>query len=234
MRVGMRARVAVKTGTSSSMTPAHSTATFIPHRTMPNMSMVRVYTKTGDQGATSLFDGTRVDKDDLRVEAYGTVDELNSVLSLARLATAHDDVRDHVRGVQRFLFVLGADLSTPPGEGKAASAVRRTTGDDVTALERLIDTYWAKLTDLDSFVVPGETEAAAHFHVARTVCRRAERCVVHVARTAPVNEEAVRYLNRLSDLLFTWGRHEDEGVTVPDRIGGLRSEGAGESAGHKH
>jgi cob(I)alamin adenosyltransferase len=183
--------------------------------------MVRVYTKSGDQGQTSLFDGSRVDKDDLRVEAYGTVDELNSILSHARLSTPHDDVRGHVREIQRFLFVLGADLATPPGDGKAAGSVRRTSEDEVTSLEHLIDDYWARLSDLDSFVVPGETVPSAHFHVARTVCRRAERQVIHLARSRPVTEAVVHYLNRLSDLLFTWGRFEDEGVAAPDRIRGL-------------
>lgn len=186
--------------------------------------MVRVYTKTGDKGTTSLFDGTRVDKDDLRVAAYGTVDELNSFMTAARTATAHEDVRQAVRDIQRFLFVLGADLATPTGDGKASAAVRRVTEADVAKLEAHIDTYWAKITDLDAFVVPGETQAAGHFHVARTVCRRAERLVVQLGRSEPVNEAVVRYLNRLSDLLFTWGRFEDEGVAPPDAIGGLGSD----------
>lgn len=186
--------------------------------------MVRVYTRTGDKGTTALFDGSRVPKDDLRVETYGTVDELNSQLSLARLATGHDDVRDAVRTIQRFLFVLGSDLATPPaddGDG-APDKVRRVTDDDVATLEDHIDAYWGRITETKSFVVPGETEAAAHFHVARTVCRRAERLAVHLAETAPVGAPVVAYLNRLSDLLFTWGRYEDEGVAEADRIGGLK------------
>lgn len=187
--------------------------------------MVRVYTKTGDKGETSLFDGSRVAKDDLRVEAYGTVDELNSVLSLARIATSHEDVREVVRGIQRFLFVVGADLATPPGDGKAAGAVRRVTEEEVGALEAHIDHYWGLITALDRFVVPGETVAGAHFHVARTVCRRAERLSVHLARQTAVGEPLVRYLNRLSDLLFTLGRFEDEETGQADAIDGLRSSG---------
>ncbi len=186
--------------------------------------MVRIYTRTGDQGETSLFDGTRVPKDDLRVGAYGCVDELNSQLSLARLATRHADVRDAVRDIQRFLFVVGADLATPPGSGKDAQ-VKRVGDADVTGLERLIDKYWARLDPLSTFVVPGETVAAAHFHIARTVCRRAERLVVDLSHRGPVGAPLLQYLNRLSDLLFTLGRHEDLGAAPADPIQGLRRPG---------
>lgn len=184
--------------------------------------MVRVYTKTGDKGETSLFDGSRVRKDDLRVETYGTVDELNSILSLGRLATPHEDVRGLIREIQRFLFVVGADLATPVGDHKASAAVRRVSAEDSSMLEAAIDTYWSKLTEIDRFVVPGETVPAAWFHVARTVCRRAERQAVHLGQRDAVGPDVVRYLNRLSDLLFTLGRYEDEGVTPPDAIGGLK------------
>ncbi|MBW3582440.1 MAG: cob(I)yrinic acid a,c-diamide adenosyltransferase [Euryarchaeota archaeon] len=192
--------------------------------------MARIYTRSGDKGDTSLFSGDRVSKATLRVEAYGTVDELNSVLSHARLASAHDDVRKHVRDIQRFLFILGADLATPPPDPEDVPdapekdlAVRRVSDGEVKQLEEWIDAYWAKLSQLDRFVVPGETEAAAWFHVARTVCRRAERLVVALAEDDKVGEPVLHYLNRLSDLLFTWGRYEDEGVEEADQIAGLRA-----------
>lgn len=189
--------------------------------------MVRVYTRTGDKGETALFDGSRVAKSDLRVDAYGTVDELNSCLSLARLAVRDPQVAAAVREEQRFLFVVGADLATPRDRGgasKAAGAVRRVAEADVARLESLIDAYWARIEALDTFVVPGETTAGAHFHVARCVCRRAERLVTALVAADGldrVGAEVLGYLNRLSDLLFTWGRFADEGAAPADRISGL-------------
>lgn len=186
--------------------------------------MVRIYTKTGDKGQTGLFDGSRVEKDDLRVETYGTVDELNSTMSLARLSVDDERLQREIREVQRFLFVVGADLATPPNE-KAGNKdkVRRVIEDDVTGLERLIDSYWERVDPMAQFIVPGETLAAAHLHVARTICRRAERLAVRLQREATVGPEVIRYLNRLSDLLFAWGRYADQGHAEADKIDGLGS-----------
>jgi cob(I)alamin adenosyltransferase len=183
--------------------------------------MTRIYTRTGDRGKTGLFDGSRVDKDDLRVEAYGTVDELCSVLSLARLSVDDATLQTEIREVQRFLFIVGADLATPTGE-KKSDPVRRVTQEDVEGLEHLIDKYWERLDPMQQFIVPGETLAAAHLHVARTVCRRAERLVVQLNREAPVTESVIRYLNRLSDLLFAWGRYADQGKAEADPITDLK------------
>lgn len=191
--------------------------------------MVRIYTRTGDKGKTGLFDGSRVEKDDLRVETYGTVDELTSVLSLARLTVDDPTLKDEIREIQRFLFTVGADLATPQKNPDAspedkASQVRRVEEKDVARLEQLIDTYWERVDPMDQFIVPGETPAAAHLHVARTVCRRAERLTVRLARDAPVGPAVIRYLNRLSDLLFAWGRFADQGHAEADAIGGLKKE----------
>lgn len=188
--------------------------------------MVRIYTRTGDKGKTGLFDGSRVEKDDLRVETYGTVDELTSVLSLARLAVDEPTLQEELREIQRFLFIVGADLATPPSkEGeRSGKEVRRVAEEDVARLETLIDRYWEQVDPMDQFIVPGETPAAAHLHVARTVCRRAERLCVRLAREGPVGAEVVRYLNRLSDLLFTWGRFADQGQAEVDAIGNLKKK----------
>ncbi len=189
--------------------------------------MVRIYTRTGDKGETGLFDGSRVGKDDLRVEAYGTVDELTSVLSLARLSVDDAALQKEIREVQRFLFIVGADLATPErpnDEGSPGKEVRRVGDDDVAHLEALIDRYWERIDPMDQFIVPGETPAAAHLHVARTVCRRAERLAVRLAREDTVGATVIRYLNRLSDLLFAWGRFADQGHAEADAIGGLKKK----------
>lgn len=183
--------------------------------------MTRIYTRTGDQGKTGLFDGTRVSKHDLRVETYGTIDELCSHLSLARLAVDDKKLAAEIREIQRFLFIVGADLATPPTKTED-NKIRRVGDPDVQRLETLIDKYWAQVDELDQFIVPGETPAAAHLHVARTVCRRAERLTVRLADTTDVAPEVIRYLNRLSDLLFAWGRYADQGKAEADAIDGLR------------
>lgn len=165
---------------------------------------MKIYTKTGDQGETSLFAGGRVSKDDLRVEAYGTVDELNSILGLIRTYDVSDPAPDWLETIQNVLFTIGADLATPL-DAKAEWVVRL---DDAPAgqLETFIDTMDDALEPLKSFVLPGGTRAAAHAHVARTVCRRAERVCVALASDHPINANVIIYLNRLSDFLFTLAR----------------------------
>lgn len=155
----------------------------------------KVYTRTGDKGTTGLGDGTRVAKDSARVEAYGTVDELNCAIGVV-LACEHvpDDVRELLSRIQQMLFDLGGELCIPGME---------TIHDaDVTALETALDRYNGSLPPLKEFILPGGGAAAAHCHVARTVCRRAERRVVTLMHAEPVRPEALHYLNRLSDLLF--------------------------------
>jgi cob(I)alamin adenosyltransferase len=170
----------------------------------------RIYTRTGDAGETALADGSRVPKTALRVAAYGTVDELNAALGLVRLAAAEPDA---IGRLQNDLFDLGADLATPGFEtdGNAPRPRLRVVASQVERLEAEIDAMNAGLAPLRSFVLPGGTPLAAALHVARTVCRRAERETVALAAVEPVNPEAVRYLNRLSDWLFVAARVANDG-----------------------
>ncbi|MDR3493980.1 MAG: cob(I)yrinic acid a,c-diamide adenosyltransferase [Ancalomicrobiaceae bacterium] len=169
----------------------------------------RIYTKTGDDGTTALSTGERRPKHDLRIEAYGTVDETNSVIGVARLSVAADFPElDRMLGrIQNDLFDLGADLATPEGVELKWQPLRISAA-QVARLEADIDGLNADLEPLRSFVLPGGSVAAAQLHVARTVARRAERLTVHLAKDTaePVNGEAIRYLNRLSDLLFVAAR----------------------------
>jgi cob(I)alamin adenosyltransferase len=164
----------------------------------------RIYTRGGDAGDTSLGDGTRVPKSDPRIAAFGTVDELNAILGLALARGVPDELRPWLERIQNELFDLGADLSVPLDDEPRERL--RVTAAQVTALEELCDRANAELAPLRSFVLPGGTEAAALLHVARTVCRRAERLAVALAAAEPVNPSAVAYLNRLSDLLFILAR----------------------------
>ena len=165
---------------------------------------VKIYTKTGDQGDTTLFGGQRVPKDALRIEAYGTVDELNSVLGLVRADNLPSDVDAVLEQVQNDLFALGADLATPRLIQK--KEVRRIEPRDVHTLEKQIDRFERSLKPLRSFVLPGGSPTAARLHLARTVCRRAERIVVRLSRNEDIGEGGIMFLNRLSDLLFVIAR----------------------------
>jgi cob(I)alamin adenosyltransferase len=168
----------------------------------------RIYTKTGDQGQTGLGDGSRVAKDDARVAAYGTVDELNAVLGLLLSASPpeHPELKDLLRSLQNDLFDVGADLCLPPAAEEKPGQVLRVRPEQAQRLETAIDRYNADLAPLRTFVLPGGTSAAAWCHLARTVCRRAERDVVTLMRSAAVNPQVLIYLNRLSDLLFVLAR----------------------------
>lgn len=169
------------------------------------VKLTKIYTRGGDAGETSLGDGTRVRKDTLRVEAYGTVDEANAIIGLARLHT--QGPADEILGrVQNDLFDLGADFCRPEDGRKGEGGLRISAG-QVERLEGEIDRMNADLAPLESFVLPGGTAAAAHLHQARTVARRAERLAVALAAEETVNGQAVKYLNRLSDLLFVMARH---------------------------
>jgi cob(I)alamin adenosyltransferase len=165
---------------------------------------VKIYTRTGDAGETSLFDGTRVKKNDARVDAYGEVDELNAWLGLACASRLDADLATEVVRIQRDLFALGAQLADPAD--KIAERVTKAAlrGDDVAGLEQLIDRLEAELPPLRRFILAGGTPAGAALHVARTVCRRAERRMVALA--PPVDPVLLRYVNRLADLLFVLAR----------------------------
>jgi cob(I)alamin adenosyltransferase len=170
--------------------------------------LTRIYTRGGDKGETSLGDGSRVPKQSLRVEAYGTVDEANAAIGLARLY-ADGDIDATLARIQNDLFDLGADLCTPE-DGRRAAGALRIVAAQVERLEREIDAMNAALRPLDSFILPGGSAAAAHLHLARTVTRRAERLVCALAAVETVNPEAVKYLNRLSDHLFVLGRRVND------------------------
>jgi cob(I)alamin adenosyltransferase len=170
--------------------------------------LTRIYTKGGDTGETSLGDGSRVPKTELRVECYGTIDEANAAVGLARLH-AEGDVDAALARIQNDLFDLGADLSTPE-TGKRAAGALRILASQVERLEREIDALNADLKPLDSFVLPGGTACAAHLHLARTLVRRAERLAAALAARETINPEALKYLNRLSDHLFVLSRHVND------------------------
>ena len=170
--------------------------------------LTRIYTRGGDAGETSLGDGTRVPKHDMRVAAYGTVDEANAAIGLARLHAAGE--ADAMLGrIQNDLFDLGADLCTPE-DGRRAAGALRIAAEQVLRLEREIDAMNADLQPLSSFVLPGGTPCASYLHLARTIVRRAERLVGELAQSAKLNPEALKYLNRLSDHLFVLGRRVND------------------------
>jgi cob(I)alamin adenosyltransferase len=167
----------------------------------------KIYTKTGDAGETALGNGARVAKHSLRVSAYGTVDETNATVGLARLEST-GELDDALKRISNDLFDLGADLCTPDMErdGEAPYPRLRVLASQVERLEQEIDAMNARLTPLRSFILPGGSRLAAQLHLCRTVCRRAERLVVECATMEAVNPEAVKYLNRLSDWFFVAGR----------------------------
>ena len=165
--------------------------------------LTRIYTRAGDAGETSLGDGSRVSKTDPRIEAYGTVDELNAVIGLALAGDLPEEFRPWLEEVQNDLFDLGADLSVPLEDERERL---RVSPAQVERLEALCDRVNEGLEPLRSFVLPGGSEAAARLHLARTVCRRAERLAAALARDTAVNPAALAYLNRLSDLLFILAR----------------------------
>ncbi len=177
------------------------------------VTLNRIYTRGGDKGQTSLGDGARVAKHSLRVEAYGTVDEANATIGLVRLHVAvreeGDDTDAMLGRIQNDLFDLGADLCTPASSRKNAGALRIVAA-QVKRLEREIDAINAELQPLTSFILPGGSAAAAYLHLARTVTRRAGRAGGAPAEAEPVNPEAVKYLNRLSDYLFVLGRRVND------------------------
>jgi cob(I)alamin adenosyltransferase len=165
---------------------------------------MKIYTKTGDKGNTSLFGGKRTSKDSLRIEAYGTVDELHSALGIARALNPQLELDEIISHLQNDLFVLGADLATPL---KTRSAhLQRIQDDHISALEHTIDRLDARLQPLSTFVLPGGSQIASQLHLARTICRRAERFVVRLSRKEKIGPLCIVYLNRLSDLLFVMAR----------------------------
>jgi cob(I)alamin adenosyltransferase len=174
----------------------------VPRKRDEPVRLTRIYTRGGDAGETSLGDGGRVSKLDARIAAFGTVDELNANVGLVAAADCPDSIRDVLARVQNELFDLGADLAVPMEHESRL----RVTQAQVDALERDCDVFNEELPDLKSFVLPGGNEVAARLHVARTICRRAEREAITASRSHSVNPVALTYLNRLSDLLFILAR----------------------------
>lgn len=176
---------------------------------------MKIYTRTGDAGTTGLFGGERVDKDAASVDAYGSVDELNAWLGVVRASAGAGELDRVLEQIQADLFTLGAELACVPGkEGRLGMTLVGAA--DTARLEAHIDAAEAELEPLKSFILPAGSPAAANLHVARTVCRRAERRVIAARRSAPVRDEVVHYLNRLSDLLFVLARAANRHAGVPD------------------
>ncbi len=167
------------------------------------INAMKIYTKTGDKGETGLFGGDRIAKNSARISAYGTVDECNALLGIVRTFDIDDELDDILIKIQNQLFVLGSDLATP---GDREPSIPRIGSDDVKQLEEWIDHLEASLPKLKQFILPGGSQSSSFLHLARTVCRRAERWAVALLRDEPINIQAAIYLNRLSDFLFVAAR----------------------------
>jgi cob(I)alamin adenosyltransferase len=162
---------------------------------------MRIYTKFGDKGSTQLLGGNVVPKNDPRVEAYGNVDELNSVLGIAIAFSEQEEIRSSLTKIQNDLFVIGAELASKGAKVKTIPPMR------VSELEKEIDVLWAELPPLQNFILPGGSKSASLLHHARTVCRRAERSIIALSQSESVSPDIIIYINRLGDLLFTHARH---------------------------
>ncbi len=176
---------------------------------------MKIYTRTGDTGETGLFGGARVAKTDPRVEAYGTVDEANAAIGVARAAGVSVSADELLQTVQNELFAVGAELACAPGK-ESKQRLERVSDAATERLERAMDELEATLPPLKVFVLPGGSPGAAALHLARTIARRAERSVLTVSAESPLRPELIRYLNRLSDLLFVMARAENQRSGTPD------------------
>jgi len=178
--------------------------------------MIKIYTKTGDKGETSLFSGKRVRKDDVRIESYGTVDELNSFIGMAMTEVKSPEINKLLSEIQNTLFTCGSDLATPLEYKNGRFTIPRITEEDYKKLENQIDLFSDKLEELRNFILPGGSKGAAILHVCRTVCRKAERLVVTLQANEEINGNIVIFLNRLSDLFFILARSENSFNNVDD------------------
>lgn len=175
----------------------------------------KIYTKTGDDGTTALFGGMRLKKHHIRIEAYGTVDETNSVIGIAIASNAPEPIKQTLTELSALLFTVGSDLATPL-DPPPSFAIPRVEAHHIEWLEHLIDEYTEQLPPLKTFILPGGTSCAAQLHLARTVCRRAERLCVLLAEQEDIGEHVVRFLNRCSDYLFTCARMVNHLQNTPD------------------
>lgn len=177
---------------------------------------MKIYTKTGDKGETGLFGGERVSKNSLRLNAYGSIDELNSFLGLAIIEVKSIEIKDVLNDLQNKLFVLGSDLATPETEKNKKLKITRLPDSYISETEQTIDKYEAQLDELKNFILPGGSKGSALLHICRTISRRAEREVVALKNTEHIGENIVIFLNRLSDLFFVLSRFENKYSNIPD------------------
>ena len=166
---------------------------------------MKIYTKTGDKGQTSLYDGIIVDKDNLRVEAYGTLDELNSYIGLC-IHYIEDDGKDILFNIQKKLFSVSGELATK----EESKYEKKVSEDDISNLENIIDIYTNKTEDINAFIVPGTSICSANLHIARTICRRAERRIITLSKNETINPLIIKYINRLSDTLYAIARYNED------------------------
>lgn len=179
---------------------------------------MKIYTKTGDKGETGLFGGERVLKNNLRINAYGTIDELNSFIGLAITEVVSTEIREVLIDLQNKLFVVGSDLATPDTDKNKKLNISRTSDDFIKKAESDIDNFSEKLDELRNFILPGGSKSSALLHVCRTICRRAEREVVALKNSELINENIIVFLNRISDLFFVLSRYENKVTNTPDTI----------------
>ena len=177
---------------------------------------MKIYTKTGDKGETGLFGGERVSKNSLRIETYGTIDELNAFLGLAVLEVTDTSIKNILQNIQNQLFTVGADLSTPQIEKNKKLNITRTPKEFYLSAEKIIDKYESQLDELKNFILPGGSKGAALLHICRTITRRAEREVVALDNTVKIGNNIIIFLNRLSDLFFVLARYENRVSNIPD------------------
>ena len=179
---------------------------------------MKIYTKSGDKGETSLFGSGRVSKDDIRIECNGLIDELNSILGLALNEIKNNEIVAVINKVQNQLFDLAADLATPRKQGKKKLNIKRINKEYYEYLEKEIDFFDSQLPELKNFILPGGSKGASCLHLARTFCRRAERKVVALKNSVDIGSDIIIYLNRLSDLFFVLARYENKFNNIPDVI----------------
>jgi len=177
---------------------------------------MKIYTKTGDKGETGLFGGERVSKNNLRLNAYGSIDELNSFLGLAVIEVTNNEIKNVLKDLQNKLFVLGSDLATPETEKNKKLNITRLPDSYSLETEQANDKYEAQLDELKNFILPGGSKGSALLHICRTISRRAEREVVALKNTEHIGENIVIFLNRLSDLFFVLSRFENKYSNIPD------------------
>ncbi len=179
---------------------------------------MKIYTKSGDKGFTGLIGGKRVSKSHIRIEAYGSIDEINSVTGICRSFSSDSNIQKELERIQNHLFIIGSELATPEVRLMEKFGLDKIDKDSIQYLEDLIDKLTLELPELKNFILPGGSKSSAYFHLARTVCRRAERAVIRLKKYVEIRNEIVIYLNRLSDLFFVISRYENKVNNIPDVI----------------